>query len=90
MSLYGSTIPRKGRELFAKILATSKPLTITRVMMGQGICPDNIFPGDLEDLIQPVAAGTSNTPIYKTDTIKMTLQYRSDLNGGLDHALWSL
>ena len=51
MSLYGSTIPRKGRELFAKILATSKPLTITRVMMGQGICPDNIFPGDLEDLI---------------------------------------
>ena len=47
MSLYGSTIPRKGRELFAKILATSKPLTITRVMMGQGICPDTIFPGDL-------------------------------------------
>ena len=80
MSLYGSTIPRKGRELFAKILATSKPLTITRVMMGQGICPDNIFPGDLEDLIQPVAAGTSN--------IKMTLQYRSDLNGGLDHGFW--
>ena len=90
MSLYGSTIPRKGRELFAKILATSKPLTITRVMMGQGICPDNIFPGDLEDLIEPVAAGTSSTPIYKTDTIKMTLQYRSDLNGGLDHGFWIL
>lgn len=88
MSLYGSTIPRKGRELFAKILATGTPLTITRVMMGQGICPDNIFPGDLEDLIQPVAAGTSNAPIYKTDTVKMTLQYRSDLNGGLDHGFW--
>ncbi len=88
MSLYGSTIPRKGRELFAKILALGTPLTITRVMMGQGTCPDNIFPGDLEDLIQPVAAGTSNAPIYKTDTIKMTLQYRSDLNGGLDHGFW--
>ena len=63
MSLYGSTIPRKGRELFAKILATSKPLTITRVMMGQGICPDTIFPGDLEDLIQPVAAVSSSDMI---------------------------
>lgn len=88
MSLYGSTIPRKGRELFAKILATGNPLTITRVMMGQGTCPDNIFPGDLEDLIEPVAAGTSTAPIYKTDTVKMTLQYRSDLNGGLDHGFW--
>ena len=63
MSLYGSTLPRTGRALFAKILALGTPLTITRVMMGQGTCPDNIFPGDLEDLIQPVAAGTSNAPI---------------------------
>lgn len=88
MSIYGSTIPRRGRELIAKLLAIGEPLTITRVMMGSGICPDGVFPGDLEDLIEPVAAGTSTAPVYKTDTVKMTLQYRSDLNGGLDHGFW--
>lgn len=88
MSIYGSTIPRRGRELIAKLLAIGEPLTITRVMMGSGICPDSVFPGDLEDLIEPVAAGTSTAPVYKTDTVKMTLQYRSDLNGGLDHGFW--
>lgn len=88
MSQYGCTIPRMGRELIAKILAAKMPLTITRVMMGQGTCPDDVFPGDLTDLVEPVAAGTSNEPIYDGDTVHMTVEYRSDLNGGLDHGFW--
>ncbi len=88
MSQYGCTIPRRGRELIAKILAAKIPLTISRIMMGQGVCPDDVFPGDLDDLIEPVAAGTSNEPTYDGDTVHMTVEYRSDLNGGLDHGFW--
>ena len=88
MSQYGCTIPRRGRELIAKILAAKMPLKISRIMMGQGVCPDEVFPGDLEDLVEPVAAGTSNEPTYDGDTVHMTVEYRSDLNGGLDHGFW--
>ena len=88
MSQYGCTIPRRGRELIAKILAAKLPLKISRIMMGQGVCPDEVFPGDLEDLVEPVAAGTSNEPTYDGDTVHMTVEYRSDLNGGLDHGFW--
>lgn len=88
MSIYGCTIPRRGRALIAKVLATKMPLKITRIMMGQGTCPLEVFPGDLEDLVEPVAAGTSNEPIYDGDTVHMTVEYRSDLNGGLDHGFW--
>ena len=44
---YGATIPRKGRELIAKILAAKLPLTLTRIMVGTGMVPDGIFPGEL-------------------------------------------
>ena len=88
MSQYGCTIPRRGRALIAKILAAKLPLKISRIMMGQGVCPDEVFPGDLEDLVEPVAAGTSNEPTYDGDTVHMTVEYRSDLNGGLDHGFW--
>ena len=84
MSQYGCTIPRRGRELIAKILAAKIPLKISRIMMGQGVCPDEVFPGDLEDLVEPVA----NEPTYDGDTVHMTVEYRSDLNGGLDHGFW--
>jgi len=47
-----------------------------------------MFPGDLENLVEPVAAGTSDEPIYDGDTVHMTVEYRSDLNGGLDHGFW--
>ena len=88
MSQYGCTIPRRGRELIAKILAAKMPLKISRIMMGQGVCPDEVFPGDLEDLVEPVAAGPSNEPTSDGDTVHMTVEYRSDLNGGLDHGFW--
>ena len=88
MSQYGCTIPKKGRELIARILAAKLPMKITRVMMGSGVCPDDIFPGNLQDLIEPVAAGTSDIPTYNGDTVHMTVEYRSDLNGGLNRGFW--
>lgn len=88
MSLYGCTITARGRELIAQTLAGKLPLKISRIMMGQGTCPDDVFPGDLGDLVEPVAAGTSTEPTYNGDTVHMTVEYRSDLNGGLDHGFW--
>ena len=44
MSQYGCTIPRRGRALIAKILAEKMPLKISRIMMGQGVCPEDVFP----------------------------------------------
>lgn len=85
---YGCTITRRGRNLITKIMAEKMPLTLTRTMVGSGICPEGMFPGDLEDLVEPVAAATSNEPMYDEDTVHMTIEYRSDLNGGLDHGFW--
>ena len=85
---YGCTTTKRGRALIAKILAEKMPLTLTRTMVGSGICPDGLFPGELQDLVEPVAAATSNEPMYDGDTVHMTVEYRSDLNGGLDHGFW--
>ena len=85
---YGCTITRRGRNLITKIMAEKMPLTLTRTMDGSGTCPEGMFPGDLEDLVEPVAAATSNEPMYDEDTVHMTVEYRSDLNGGLDHGFW--
>ena len=85
---YGCTTTKRGRALIAKILAQKMPLTITRTMVGSGICPEGMFPGELQDLVEPVAAATSNEPMYDGDTVHMTVEYRSDLNGGLDHGFW--
>ena len=85
---YGATVTKRGRALIAKILAEKMPLTITRTMVGSGSVPGGMFAGDLEDLVEPVAAATSNEPVYDGDTVHMTIEYRSDLNGGLDHGFW--
>ena len=85
---YGCTTTRRGRALIAKILAEKMPLTLTRTMVGSGSCPEGLFPGELQDLVEPVAAATSNEPVYDGDTVHMTVEYRSDLNGGLDHGFW--
>lgn len=88
MSQYGCALTKKGRELITRVLATKETLIITRVMVGSGKCPDDTYMGDLESLVQPVAAGTSTTPVYDEDTIEMVVEYRSDLNGGLDVGFW--
>lgn len=85
---YGCTTTKRGRALIAKILAEKMPLTLTRTMVGSGTCPEGLFPGELQDLVEPVAAATSNEPMYDGDTVHMTVEYRSDLNGGLDHGFW--
>ena len=87
MSQYGCTLTKKGKELLARLAAEEKPLVITKVMFGSGVCPDDVFAGDLEGLIDPAAQGTSTVPWHAGDTVHMTLEFRSDLNGGLKNAV---
>lgn len=84
---YGCTVTQKGRALIAKLLAT-KTLAISRVMVGSGTPDEGTSPDTLEDLVEPIAAGTSTVPTYDGDTVHMTVEYRSDLNGGLENGFW--
>lgn len=79
----GFTIPQKGLALLAK-LHSGDTLEITRVMIGDGQIPDDRNPRDLEDLISPVALATSTKPVTVGTTTSFIVQYRNDLNGGLD------
>lgn len=87
MSYYGFAVTDKGRTLIAKLVA-GKQLSLSRVMVGSGSCPDDREPKTLTDLVEPVAAATTTTPTYDGASVKMIVEYRSDLNGGLDHGFW--
>ena len=80
--LYGFTPTNAGRGLMASLLA-GQTLTITRAMVGSGK-PDSLEAmAGLTDLVAPVARATSTTPVRTDDAVTLTVEYRSDLNGGL-------
>lgn len=81
--LRGFTITQKGLALLAR-LHSGSTLEITRVMIGEGQVPDNGNLRDLEDLVAPVAQATSTKPVTVGTTTSFVVQYRNDLNGGLD------
>lgn len=85
MSYYGGTVTAVGRALMARLTAEKKAPVFSRVMVGSGKCPDETYPGDLTDLVQPVAAATTGPITQEGSTVFMTVEYRSDLNGGLEH-----
>lgn len=84
---YGFCVTKQGRDLIAKLVA-GKKLELSRIMVGSGCCPDADDPRLMTDLAEPVAAATSTTPVYGGAEVKMVVEYRSDLNGGLDHGFW--
>ena len=81
--LRGFTIPQKGLALLAK-LHSGSTLEITRVMIGEGQVPDSGNLRDLEDLVAPIAQAASTKPVTVGTTTSFIVQYRNDLNGGLD------
>ena len=84
---YGFTITVAGRNLLAKLVAGDQ-LNITRVVVGSGNVPQGFHPAYLTDLVQPVAQATSSFTIVKKDTVSFIVEYRSDLNGGLQEGFW--
>ena len=87
MSYYGFVVTDSGRELIAKLVA-GKQLPISKIMVGSGTIPDDVKPAAMTALVEPVAAGTSTAPVYDGASVRMIVEYRSDLNGGLDHGFW--
>ncbi len=53
-------------------------------MVGSGKVPEGVEPSALTDLVQPVAQATSTVPLVTKNQIDMTVEYRNDLNGGLE------
>lgn len=83
MSIYGFTIPVNGRNLLTKLLA-GQTLEITRAMVGTGKVPDGVNPATLTDLVSPLARATATVPTVRDATANFTVEYRSDMNGGLE------
>lgn len=81
---YQCTMTRAGYELQAKLFAQGGDLAVTRVMVGEGALPPDADPSRLTGLIAPVALATSTVPVRKGCEVSMTVEYRSDLNGGLE------
>lgn len=87
MSYYGFVVTDDGRELIAKLVA-GQQLPISKILVGTGTVPDDVKPTAMTALAEPVAAGTSTVPVYEGASVRMIVEYRSDLNGGLDHGFW--
>lgn len=87
MSYYGFTVTDKGRNLIAKLLA-GENMQITRVMFGAGRIPMEDNPRAVTGLYEPIAQGTGSKPIVNNGVASMTVEYRSDLNGGLNTGFW--
>ena len=84
----GFTITKAGKKLLAELVATKEELNITRVMVGKGEVQQGQIPEQFTDLIQPVAQATSTIPVVKNGVISFIVEYRNDLNGGLQEGFW--
>ena len=85
--MYGFVIPTLGFNLLTKLLA-GETLQITRVMVGSGRLDDSIDPSTITELVQPVAAATFTIPNVNNNIASFVVEYRSDMNGGLDAGFW--
>ncbi len=75
-ALRGFAVTAVGRNLLARLAATSKPLELTRVLFGTGRMPEGSTNMDLlarTELVEPFAEGNSTTPIYEDDILSMVL-----------------
>ena len=84
---YGFTITKQGWRLLAELL-TGSQLKITKVMVGSGKVPDGVNPSEITELVQPVALATSTVPQGENEHVSFIVEYRSDLNGGLQEGFW--
>lgn len=87
MKPYGFIITNSGERLIAKLLAGTQ-LVLSKVMVGSGSAGEGTDLKVLEDLITPVAEATTSKPVCSNGIIKMLVEYRSDMNGGLRQGFW--
>ncbi len=90
---YGLKITDAGRSLIAAVAAGihSSSLKFAKVWIGKGIWPDGTTLdqlGGVTELLEPVAEAVSTVPAYDGDTVSFKIQYRNDMNGGLEQGFW--
>lgn len=83
MRYYGYTITEAGQNLIAKLLA-GETMTVTKVIFGDGLIPAYTDPRTLTELIHPIAPGVHSRPAASEGIATMRVEFRSDLNGGLE------
>lgn len=84
---YGFIITEAGNNLLAKMVAGDK-LTITKVVMDKGTAESAEAARKLTAPIDPGPNGTSTVPTVEGAAVNMLVEYRSDLNGGLQEGFW--
>lgn len=80
---YGGAPTKQGLELFTKLALTKDNLRIAGVLVGSGIVADDVYIGDMTQLVEPAGVGTCSEPIRNGATVNMTVEVRSDLNKDL-------
>ena len=83
----GFTITKQGWHLLAKLLAGDK-LEISKIMVGSGKVLEGVNPGEITELVRPVALATSTVPQVADKQVSFIVEYRNDLNGGLAEGFW--
>ena len=84
---YGFVITEAGNSLLASMVA-GQTLTITKAVVGEGTADNAEAARKLTNLIDPGPEGTSTVPTVEGDSVNMIVEYRSDLNGGLQQGFW--
>lgn len=84
---YGFVITEAGNSLLASMVA-GQTLTITKAVMGEGTADNAEAARQLTNLITPGPEATSTEPTVDGNAVNMIVEYRSDLNGGLQEGFW--
>lgn len=84
---YGGTVTAAGRALITSLIA-GETLTLTKIAFGSGKLPGGENLLDRTALVEEKVTGTSSVPIVENDQLSMTLEYRNDMNGGLQETFW--
>lgn len=84
---YGFVITEAGNSLLASMVA-GQTLTITKAVMGEGTADNAEAARKLTNLITPGPEATSTEPTVDGNNVNMIVEYRSDLNGGLQEGFW--
>lgn len=81
--MYGFVVTTAGAGLLARA-AAGETLTLTGVQVGKGVAAGQSAALALTQLIDPVAAATSTAPAVAGGQLSMVVEYRNDMNGGLE------
>lgn len=81
--MYGFLITAAGENMLARASA-GEPLKLTGVTVGKGVVERAEAAKALTGLVEQVAAATSTEPVVAGGQLSMLVEYRNDMNGGLD------